>query len=135
MDEQGTFFRLEDVRRATRREHPLALWFGIGIALLCAIALLEPSSIEQSPTSAALPHWTRDLFYAIWGIGGAATAGGIWFAHRPIEASGSILLGSGMAAYTVVILSLSPAALTSTIFVITLAIGCIQRGYYIAKGN
>ena len=116
-----------DMARAHRSDHRLAQWVSASIAIFGILAVLVPSSVEESPATLVLPDLTERVFYAIWAVGGSLASIGLWRAHLKMEAAGMALIGGGMAAWTVVIIGLLGPARGSYIFLAGLSIGFLHR--------
>lgn len=109
------------------------MWFSAGIVLVSLVALIYPAALSQSPTTLALPGWTRTLFYLTWGAGASFALGGLWFCRFDFEGAGMILLGAGLLAYTVTIIGLASPPFGSLIFLLSLTGGSLHRGIHLAN--
>lgn len=118
-------------QRAVVQHHPLAVWFSLGIALYGAAALLfDPTTA----TSVAFPEWQRIAFEVVWFIGGSQSFYGINRGKARWEASGMMLIGTGLIVNFLATVRVLPAAAWSGLFTLTLAIGCLRRGMILMRG-
>lgn len=122
-------------QRAYIASHPLALSFAIGVFATGLISILFPHFFEETSVSLALPDWLRMAFRGTWTIGGALSTFGILRGRRHLEASGMILLASGLAVNYLSIISIRPEAALSGIFIATLAVGCAFRARHLTNGG
>lgn len=125
--------RRDDLRRTYRREHPVALFFALGVALAGAGALVYPAGADQSAVSVALPDWLRHIFDLIYLVGGSLAAGGIGRRHRRSEAAGLILIAAGLAAQFSAVLYVRPQASVSATFIASTALGCTLRAWRLTR--
>lgn len=128
-----TPYRQSDLRRAYRRDHPLALWFAGSIALVAMLALPVPASVDESPQALALSFALRQTFYVVWFLGGTLAVVGLWRGSFKLEAAGMALLGFSFLAYVAIIISLLGPARGSYVFLAGLAGGCLHRSWHLAS--
>lgn len=124
--------RREDIAKAYRRDHPLALWFAGSVALVAVLALIAPDSASQSPQTLALSKATRILFYIVWTLGGVLAFAGLWRGTFRLEAAGMALLGGSFLAYALIIIALLGPGRSSYVFLLGLGFGCLHRSWHLA---
>lgn len=125
-------YRSADYAKAYRREHPLAIWFSIGIAFIGLVTILFPDSVEQSAVTLALPELVRKLFNVFYATGGLFATIGLLRIRHSLEAAGMALLASTLFVQWASIIYLRPTSIISAFFVLTLAIGCGRRAWILS---
>lgn len=128
-------FRRDDYARLYRRDHPLAIWFCLGIAFIGLLTLIFPDAVEQSATSLALGETLRKLFYVCYALGGTLGALGLLSVRHRLEAAGMAMLASTMTVQFVAIVYVRPAAWAPSLFVLALAIGCGTRAWLLSTSR
>lgn len=121
--------------RAYLRNHPLAFWLSFGIALVGFVAFAFPNTITETAVSLALPDWLKHAFYIMFFVGGMVSTYGIVRGKGRLEAAGMILLGTTLLANFLVVVYIKFDAIGQSLFVLTLAIGCFQRGWLLSFGG
>lgn len=139
-DEQShPAYRHDDYKRIYRREHPIAIWLTLGIAVTGFVALLFPDTVNQTAISLALPHWLRQMFYLSYTVGGTVAAIGLLTVNHKFEAAGLTLLASALLAQYIAVvytaLDISPRSVWSSTFVLALAIGCGSRALLLVRST
>jgi hypothetical protein len=120
-------------QRAYIASHPVVFWFCLGMMLVGALSLIDPSLTDQSATAQLLPDWVRKVFNVTYMIGGGASAIGIARGMLKLEAAGMALLATGLLVNFIVYVWLVHASAVSGVFILTLAIGCAQRSWHLAN--
>ncbi len=123
-------------QRAYLRSHPLAFWFSLGIAVTVTVAIVDPSTVQETAITLVLPDWLETIFRWSYLVGGYMATIGLLFAKPRIEAAGMALLASGLLVQLATIMYLSPElGWPSAPFLLTLAIGTGSRAYYLATSR
>ncbi len=122
------------------RDHPVALWFSIGILLTGLAQVFIPGASETTATSLAFPDWLETVFSATWIIGGALGAVGMLRGRAKLEASGFALLATGLTLDLIALIYLAyavtpalPLRVAPVAFLVALAIGFWQRASHLAS--
>lgn len=121
----------KEYRRLYRREHPLALWFTLGVAFAGLVALIAPETVETSATYLALPEWLRNVFNVSYAVGGLVSFFGILRVRHNIEAAGEAILASALVTQFLSVLYVHPTISAS--FILFLAIGCARRSIILSE--
>ena len=124
--------RSSDIRHSYLREHPLALWFSIGAIVTGLPLLVAPFLADSSSALELLPPWAIFLWAASYALGGLLSLIGMVKLKPRLEAAGMTLLASALSVTVIsIIAARGPGALLSVAFLLTLAIGCASRAYFL----
>ena len=113
-------------------DHPLAAWVALGAFILGALISVSPALGEGSSGLAILPPVGVVLWGLAYFLGGAFSLYGIFRRSPRFESAGMSLLGTALVVsfLSVLIVRGSGAAL-SVVFILTLALGCLSRAWFI----
>lgn len=117
------------------RAHPHAYGIAVGVFLTGLVAILDPSSIEETATSLSLPGWLRTAFEVCWVLAGGLAAFGIARGHRGSEAAGMMLLATALFVDFCAFVYLRPLSAISGGFVLALSLTSLARAFFLVKGR
>jgi drug/metabolite transporter (DMT)-like permease len=118
------------------RDHQIAIWLFIGIALEGILGLLIPDFRSGTSVTQSLPVWMAYAVYGTFAFGGGIVLQGLCQGNNKNEAAGLVLVGTaGIIQFIASIETFNVTTLTGATLTFFVTIGILSRAIQIASGR
>jgi hypothetical protein len=121
-------------RWAYVKDHQLALWLFVGIALQGALGLFIPDFRSGTAISQSLPVWLSYAVYAIFAVGGWSALHGMCRGFPKAEAAGCVLVGTAsLIQFASALHFFNLTTLAGATLTFFIAVGCFIKAGQVAE--